>query len=113
MRLQHTEDQPDAAEQKEFAEWLLKIGEGHISTIRGLENNIIRLPNDIILLLQNINELINFVYSNLLTYINPKYLVERAILTPKNVDVHAVNTIIMDQFSGEAVEYLSADMIEE
>ena len=40
-------------------------------------------------------------------------MVERTILTPKNVDVHAVNTIIMNQFLGKAVEYLSADIIEE
>ncbi|CAB5217445.1 unnamed protein product [Rhizophagus irregularis] len=98
---------------KEFAEWLLKVGEGRIPTIRGLENNIIRLPNDIILPSQNINDLINFIYSNFTTHFNPQYLVERAILTPKNVDVNNVNTIIMDQFPGEAVEYYSADIIEE
>jgi len=41
MRLFCTENQLDAIEQKEFAEWLLKVEEGRISTIRGLENNII------------------------------------------------------------------------
>ena len=40
-------------------------------------------------------------------------MVERAILTSKNVDVNNLNTIIMDQFPEEAVEYYSADMIEE
>ena len=64
IRLFRTENQPDVIEQREFAEWLLKVGEGHIPTIRGLENNIIRLPNDIILPSQNINNLINFIYSN-------------------------------------------------
>src|SRR5205085_1702144 len=63
---------------------------------------------------QNINDFINFVYSNLTTnYFNPQYLVKCAILTPKNIDVHTVNIIIMDQFPGNAVEYLSADVIEE
>ena len=113
MRLFRTENQPDVIEQKEFAEWLLEVGEDRIPTIRGLENNIIRLPNDIILPSQNINDLINFVYSNFTTHFNPQYLVERAILAPKNVDVNNVNTIIMDQFPGEAVEYYSADIIEE
>ncbi|CAB5291508.1 unnamed protein product [Rhizophagus irregularis] len=41
MCLFRTENQPDAAEQKEFAEWLLKVEEGRIPTIRELENNII------------------------------------------------------------------------
>ncbi|CAB5127102.1 unnamed protein product [Rhizophagus irregularis] len=67
----------------------------------------------IILPSQNINDLINFIYSNFTTYFNPQYLVERAILTPKNIDVNNVNTIIMDQFPGEAVEYYSANIIEE
>src|SRR5205085_9411629 len=93
MRLQRAENQPDAAEQKEFANWLLEVGENHIPTIRGLENNIIQLPNDIILLSQNINDLINFVYFNLTTNFNPQYLVKRAILTSKNIDVHTVNII--------------------
>src|SRR5947209_17573926 len=114
MRLQRAENQPDAAEQKEFADWLLEVGESRIPTIRGLENNIIRLPNDIILPSQNINDLINFIYSNLTTnYFNPQYLVKRAILTSKNIDIHTVNTIIMDQFLGHAFDYLSAVVIEE
>ena len=113
MRLQHAENQPDAAEQKKFADWLLEVGKGYIPTIRGLENNIIRLPNDIILPSQNINDLINFVYSNFTTHFNPQYLVEHTILAPKNVNVNNVNTIIIDQFPGEAVEYYSADIIEE
>ena len=113
MRLFRTENQPDAVKQKEFAEWLLEVGEGHIPTIRELENNIIRLPNDLILPSQNINDLINFVYSNFITNFNLQYLVEHAILTPKNIDVNNINTIIMDQFSGEVVEYYSTDIIEE
>jgi ATP-dependent exoDNAse (exonuclease V) alpha subunit len=113
MRLLRTVNEPDAIEQEEFANWLLKVGEGQIPTIDGLANNIIQLPNDIVLQSQNINDLIQLIYPNLSINSNPKYLVERAILTPKNVDVYSVNTIIMDQFPGEAVEYLSADAIEE
>ena len=33
MHLQRAENQPDAAEQKEFADWLLEVGEGRIPTI--------------------------------------------------------------------------------
>ncbi len=104
---------PDAIEQEQFAKWLLEVGEGRISTINGLESGVIRLPNDIVLPSQEINDLISFIYPNLSTYSNSKYLVERAILTPKNVDVYAINTIIMNQFPGEAIEYFSADTIEE
>ena len=71
MHLQCAENQSNTTEQREFAEQLLEIGESRIPTIRGLENNIIRLPNDIILPSQNINDLINFVYSNFTTNFNP------------------------------------------
>ena len=47
MRLQCAKDQPDVAEQKEFAEWLLKVGEGHIYNRK--EKNTIQLPENIIL----------------------------------------------------------------
>ena len=41
MHLHHAANEPDANEQKEFAEWLLKVGENHISNINGLKSNII------------------------------------------------------------------------
>jgi len=112
MHLFCAKNQPDAIEQKEFTEWLLEVGEDRIPTIRGLENNIIRLPNNIILPSQNINDLINFIYSDLTTYFNPQYLVKHTILTSKNIDVYTVNTIIINQFPREVVEYLNANMIE-
>ena len=71
MRLLRAENEPDTTKQKEFIKWLLEIEENCISTIRGLENNIIRLPNDIILPSQNINDLINFIYSNISVHTNP------------------------------------------
>jgi len=77
MRLLRAENEPDAAKQREFANWLLEIGEGRIPTIRGLENNIIRLPNDIILPSQNINDLINFVYSNISVHTTSVNLIVR------------------------------------
>ena len=51
MHLLHAADDPDATEQENFAKWLLKVGEGHIPTIiNELDNDIIQLPNDIVLL---------------------------------------------------------------
>jgi ATP-dependent DNA helicase PIF1 len=40
-------------------------------------------------------------------------LVERVILFPKNVDMNYVNITIIKQLPGKAVEYYSADIIEE
>lgn len=44
-------------------------------------------------------------------YSDLKYFVERGILTPTNKYANSINTIIMNP--GEAVEYLSADTVEE
>jgi ATP-dependent DNA helicase PIF1 len=101
MRFLCAVDDPDAAKQKKFAEWLLKIRESHIPTaINELDDNVIRLSNNIVLPSQNIDDLIHFVYPDLSTNFNPKYLVEHAILAPKNDHVNTLNTTIMDQFSG-------------
>jgi hypothetical protein len=57
---------PDVAEQEKFAKWLLEVGEGHIpAVINELEDDVIQLPNDIVLPSQNIEDLIHFVYPDL------------------------------------------------
>ncbi|CAJ0641618.1 4542_t:CDS:2 [Entrophospora sp. SA101] len=110
MRLRCTTS--DLIEQDEFARWLLKVGEGHITAV-GPEKNIIQLPDDIVLSSEELTDLTQFVYSGFSSHTNSQYLVERAILAPKNDQVNAINDIIMTQFPGDAVEYLSADMVEE
>ncbi|CAG8606337.1 2077_t:CDS:2, partial [Cetraspora pellucida] len=67
LHLLHNANELDAAEQEEFANWLLKVEEGHIPTY--------------------------------------------AIFAPKKEHVNAINATIITQFSDEAVEYLSADII--
>jgi len=57
--------------------------------------------------------LIHFVYPDLFIHSDPKYFVEREILTLTNEYVNAINANIMIQFPGEVVEYLSADTVEE
>ena len=93
---------------------MLKVGKGCIPTIiNELDNDIIQLSNDIVLPSQNIDDLIHFVYPNLSTNSDPKYLVERAIFASKNDHVNNINTTIINKFPEEAIEYLSADNIKE
>ncbi|CAG8602324.1 9976_t:CDS:1, partial [Racocetra fulgida] len=49
MRLLQSANEPDAEAQKEFTEWLLKIGEGHIPPINGLETDIIKILRNFVL----------------------------------------------------------------
>ncbi|CAG8799865.1 1494_t:CDS:2 [Gigaspora margarita] len=76
------------------------------------EGDTIQLFKDIILPFQDINALFRFIYPNLSANSDPQYLVERAILAPKNEHVNAINAAIMAQLAGKAVEYLSADTVE-
>ncbi|CAG8516263.1 4577_t:CDS:2 [Racocetra fulgida] len=56
---------------------------GRIPTI-GPEHNKIQLSEDLILPFQQLNDLIQFVYPEFSSHSDSQYLVERAILTPKN-----------------------------
>ncbi|CAG8586819.1 2367_t:CDS:2, partial [Dentiscutata heterogama] len=59
-----------------------------------------------------LQELINYIYSNLQTrWNNHQYLLEHAILTTKNQGVAKINNLILSDFSGEEKTYCSADSV--
>src|SRR6266540_596046 len=105
--------------QKQFVDYLLKIGERKETIHENIGENIIQLPNKIIFdendtivsfiskIFYNLNE----NYSNDQTYVD--YIKDRAILTPKNEDVDSINEQIINIFPGEAKEFLSADSVED
>ena len=64
MRLHKSHDFQDNLKQKEFAKFLLKVGNGKYPTISGTEN-IITLPSNITISKGRLTDLIDFVYSNL------------------------------------------------
>ncbi|CAG8729358.1 15935_t:CDS:2 [Acaulospora morrowiae] len=99
--------------QAEFANWLQQLGEVYIQTVNQ-EEDIIRLPMNIVISSQDIQDLINFVYTDLTAqYNNSEYLVYRAILAPKNDDVDIINNAIMHAFLGETITYFSADSLDD
>ena len=58
------------------------------------------------------NELIEKVFPNILkNYKNNKWLSERAILAPKNIDVHEINNIVLTKIRDQAVLYKSVDTV--
>ncbi len=80
MHLFNTTYNSNTIEQAEFAKWLLEIEEDHVPAISE-NSDTIKLPKDIVLSSQNLNDLIHFVYSDLFIYFDPKYFIERRILT--------------------------------
>jgi uncharacterized protein with FMN-binding domain len=110
MRLyQSHNSQDDNSKQKEFAEFLLKIGNGEYSTNSNTEN-MITLSADMTIPKGNLTDLADFVYPNLAKNSgNVNYMVGRAILTPKNTDVDIISDMIMSRLPGETRVYSSLD----
>ncbi|CAG8817931.1 10873_t:CDS:1, partial [Gigaspora rosea] len=102
---------PDAAENCEFADYLLRIGESKEPIYPNIGQDYIRLPDDIVLC-GDLQELITHTYGDLTTrYNDHQYILERAIFTTKNWSVDEINDKILSNFPGEAKTYCSADSI--
>ncbi|XP_023733202.1 uncharacterized protein LOC111881041 [Lactuca sativa] len=98
---------------RDFAKWLLDIGEGKLGGINDGET-VIDIPDDILINDPHdpIGSLIDFVYPSILEkYNNTSYFQERAILSPKNEVVREINDCLLSKFPGNEVEYLSLDSI--
>jgi len=95
------------AEQQQFVDYLLQIGEGKEATHSYIGEDIIRLDDDMVfneetidLLVSNIFDNIDNNYLNNEDYVN--YIKNRAILTLKNDDVDDINEQIINIFPGES-----------
>src|ERR1043165_8290251 len=112
MRLRQIYDSLENQKQKQFAEFLLKIGNGIYPIIPNTEDTI-SLPSDIVILGGTLTNLIDFVYPNLIENSgNANYMVSKAILTPKNINVDTISDIIMQRIPGEVIVYPSADSVD-
>ena len=112
MRLRQSHDTQNNLNQKDFADFLLKIGDGRYPIIPGTEN-MIKLHSDMILPEGDLSNLIDFVYPNLIQNSgNANYFIGRAILTPKNIDVDKISDTILERFPGEVHLYSSADSVD-
>ncbi|XP_022027109.2 uncharacterized protein LOC110928403 [Helianthus annuus] len=113
MRLTVGSSASDAEEIKQFAKWLLDIGEGNVGGPNDGEASI-EIPSDLLITdtLDPISTLIDFVYPSILeNFNNQNYFSERAILAPKNEVVHEINDRLLSLFPCEEREYLSSDTL--
>lgn len=113
MRLRSGRNKTDLKEVKEFAEWILKLGDG----LLGEENDgdtDIEIPEDLLILDQEnpISSLISFTYPNMNQNLtDPMYFQQRAILAPTNEVVHSINEHLLMAIPGEEKIYLSSDSL--
>jgi hypothetical protein len=92
----------EAAAQQDFADYLLRVGEGREPVVAELGEDVIRLPDSIVLPTEDVDALIDEVYgTDAAKWSDKEFIVGRAILTPKNVDVDAINAKAIRRFPGE------------
>ncbi|XP_076944504.1 ATP-dependent DNA helicase PIF1-like [Bidens hawaiensis] len=100
---------------REFADWLLDIGQGNVGGPNDGQS-VIDIPDDLLILnsVDPMGDLITFVYSNILDRFNElTYFQNRALLAPLNEVVQEINECMLAIFPGEEVEYLSSDSLAE
>jgi ATP-dependent DNA helicase PIF1 len=107
----------DATEQIEFANFLHLLGEGRLTPIQLLGIDYIQIPSDMcIAATENIEENIQLItdatFPNfLLQFSNPSYLLERTILSSRNLDADAINSFMLQRLPGDMVIMHSVDSI--
>ncbi|XP_012837300.1 PREDICTED: uncharacterized protein LOC105957872 [Erythranthe guttata] len=96
---------------REFADWILRIGNGDAGEINDGDATI-EIPDD--MLIRNsadpFLDLIEFVYPDLVTNLfTPEYFEGRSILAPTNESVGFVNDYFLSIITGEEKVYFSSD----
>ena len=121
MRVQRLLQQGLPADRAQhFASYLQQLGEGKIQVHPEIGEDMIRVPSGMLCPTENVDDLITLMYGDLNAITDPtertKFIVNRAILTPKNVDVDQINSRVSSIFNatdGNAAEhsYRSADSV--
>ncbi|XP_073033758.1 uncharacterized protein [Primulina eburnea] len=82
-----------------------------------VNHDFIKLPESIIIPWEgehSIQMLIDSVFPNMINHVNDEnYMVHRAIITPKNIDVDNINQMLILKFYGEEKEYTSWDSVKD
>ncbi len=92
---------------QEFADLLLRIGDGRDPTD---EQDRIQIPERTKLPKNSLNELVEFLFPQGPRN-DPQYRATRCCLTPKNIDSHVFNDLVLNQLQGDTKPYLSMDKV--
>lgn len=92
-----------------FSKQLLDIGDGKLTTDT---SGLVALPDDFCTFVDSQVSLIDQIFPNIAeNHKNYSWLSERAILAAKNIDVHAINSIIQSRIPGDLRTYKSVDQM--
>ncbi|RYR09962.1 hypothetical protein Ahy_B05g078409 [Arachis hypogaea] len=113
MRLLMSSSDQDEGEMKRFANWILDVRNGNISSVVGDESEIEILDDLLITTIDDpLFHLVDFSYPNLLQNMSDyRYFQSRAIPAPTLESVEKVNDFVLTIFLWMEKEYLSSDTI--
>ena len=98
------------ADELQFSEYILKLGEGKEDIISEINENSVKIPDKY--MVPDINTLIQNVFPNLeRKEPDAAGLIEGTIYTPLNKNMKNINAICITRFPGEKITYLSNDTI--
>ena len=101
----------DTPEAKEFANFLVELGEGKLPLHPEMGPNLIRIPDKYIFGSESVEDLVNWCYPQIS---EPSAAIDasgRAILAPKNCDVDHINNLALSLMQGEVFVFESADSV--
>ena len=96
----------------DWSNYLLAVGEDKSvkKTFNGVEYT--RIPNSMVIESGKVSDLLSAVYPNLQSnYKNKSWLYNRAIICPKNEDVHKINEAILKLIPGSEETFYSIDQV--
>ena len=111
MRLSTTTNNQTTNDIKEFADWILKIGDGQMDVNENGEC-MVEIPEELLIINTDLPllSLVEFVYPQfVVNMMKPNYFDDGAILCPTNDSVEQVNDFMLSLLGGEKVTYLSSD----
>jgi ATP-dependent DNA helicase PIF1 len=92
-----------------FREWLLQLGNGELTNSDGLGEDTIEIPPEFV----EHGSLLNTIFGPTLSPEQVHQFQHKAILCPKNEDVHKLNYIVLDRLQGISKTYSSVDSVVE
>ena len=95
---------------KEFCDWMMKIGNGAKLSADEEDDSMVPIPDK--MLVSDLKHLVNETFSNL-NDMSPAELMDSAIFSTVNDDVWDVNQYCLEKLAGRKKTYLSNDSVEE
>jgi hypothetical protein len=113
MRLKSANNEQDKKEIKEFADWMLKIGEGELGPDNDGEMEI-EFPDDVLIKTDGdtLEAMIEAIYPTIHEDIaKDGYFENKAILVPTKEEVDVINEHMLSKIAGDEKVYLSSDTV--